>query len=182
MDQATGVTCDTNNNIFVTGVSGDNNIYDYLTIKYNPAGDTIWTAIYDSGNDDIAQDVACDDEGNPIVTGASIEAGYYDFLTIKYRGGLGVQEPFTQKALPITKIIPNHSIIGSKFIFNAPFSGYFNLEIYDCNGKREMKIYQGYLNQDAHQFSIDDLACGVHFIKIDFPKGNSTIQKLVKIK
>ncbi len=181
MDQATGVACDTNNNIFVTGVSGDNNIYDYLTIKYNPAGDTIWTAIYDSGNDDIAQDVACDDEGNPIITGASFGTSY-DFLTIKYQGGLGIQEPLTQSALPNTKITPHQSVIGSNIIFYAPFSGYFDLEIYDCNGKRIKKIHQGYLNQGAHQFSINDLASGVHFIKAASPKGNSTIQKLVKIK
>jgi hypothetical protein len=181
-DEAIGVACDTNNNIFITGVTGILDYYDYLTIKYNPAGDTIWTAIYDNGYDDVGQDITCDDEGNPIVTGASIGPGYYDFLTIKYQSGLGIQEPFTQSALPISKIIPDHSVIGSNLIFYAPFSGYFDLELYDCNGKRERKIHQGFLNQGAHRLSINDLACGVHFIKVDFPKGKSTIQKLVIIK
>lgn len=180
-DEAVGVACDTNNNIFITGVTGELDYYDYLTIKYNPAGDTIWTAIYDNGSNDAAQDVTCDDEGNPIVTGASFGT-WYDFLTIKYQGGLGIQEPFTQSPLPSTKVNPHYSIIGSNLIFYAPISGYFSLEIYDCNGKREKKIHQGFLNQGTHQFSINNIACGVHFIKVDFLKGYRTIQKLVKIK
>lgn len=183
MDEAIGVACDSNNNIFVTGVSGENSIYDYLTIKYNPAGDTIWTATYDNGDDDVAQDIACDNAGNPIVTGGSVGVNGYDFLTIKYRGGTGIEEPrFTQNALRNTPVLSHSSIRGSNIIFYAPFSGCFNLELYDCNGRQQKKIYNGYLIQGAHQFSLKDLGSGVQFIRVKFPDGNSAVQKLVLIK
>jgi len=181
-DAAAGVACDENDNIFVTGSSGSNYIYDYLTIKYNPAGDTVWTAIYDNGADDAASDVVCDDAGNPIVTGSSM-ANNYDFLTIKYRNEVGIEEPHsTQYALRNTPVLPHSSISGSKFIFYAPSAGYFNLELYDCKGIQQKKIYHGYLNQGAHHFLLKDLASGVDFIKVDSPEGNSTVQKLVLIK
>jgi len=181
-DQAFGIACDAKDNIFVTGMSGYSPYYDYLTVKYDSDGNALWTATYDYGNDDQGSDVTCDANDNPIVTGASMGFSY-DFLTIKYQGEVGIEEPrFTQKALRNSPVLPHSSISGSDFIFYAPSSGYFHLELYDCNGIQQKKVYHGYLSQGTHRFLLKDLVSGVHFIKVDFPEGNSTVQKLVLIK
>jgi hypothetical protein len=181
-DEALGVTCDANDNIFLTGVTGQMFFYDYLTVKYDSAGNVLWSATYDNGNDDEGTDVTCDSQGNPIVTGGS-QANDFDFLTIKYRGATGIEEPsFKQNALRNTPVLFHSTIDGTNIIFYAPISGCFNLELYDCNGRQQQKIYNGYLIQGAHPFSLKGLTSGVHFIKVESPEGNSAVQKLVLIK
>jgi hypothetical protein len=183
MDEAIGVDCDMNNNIFVTGVSGENDIYDYLTIKYNEAGDTIWTAIYDNGYNDIAQDIACDDAGNPIVTGGSISANGYDFLTIKYQGRTGIEEPRSkQNALRNTPVLFHSTIDGTNIIFYTPISGYFKIKLYNSTGTLEKEIYRGYLGQVAHRFSLSPLSSGVHFIKVESNCGRTAEYKLILVE
>ncbi len=61
--------------------------YDYITIKYAPNGDTLWTRRYDAGvaGWDLARGVTVDVLGNIYVTGWSDSIGTgSDALTIKY--------------------------------------------------------------------------------------------------
>lgn len=59
--------------------------YDYITIKYDFAGNTVWSMTYNSGNDDKAVDVKVDGSGNVMVTGRSESNGPdYDVTTVKY--------------------------------------------------------------------------------------------------
>lgn len=87
-DEATALAVDGNGNVYVTGYSqGSGTSYDYLTIKYAPNGDTLWTRRYNGpGNlDDYAQDLALDASGNIFVIGYSAGNGTSDdFATIKY--------------------------------------------------------------------------------------------------
>ena len=45
-DSAAAIVVDNSGNSYVTGYSMQNSMEDYLTIKYNPSGDTIWTRRY----------------------------------------------------------------------------------------------------------------------------------------
>lgn len=77
-------------NVFATGetynAGGSNN--DYITVKYSPLGDTLWSRIFNgSGNaNDIAHSIAVDDSDNVYVTGESKSASPNgdDYVTIKY--------------------------------------------------------------------------------------------------
>jgi uncharacterized delta-60 repeat protein len=89
---AYGVAVDSNNDVVVTGYSGNNEISheDYLTIKYSSAGLPLWTNSYNGPGSslDIAKAVAVDGSNNVIVTGYSYSANA-DYATIKY-SSLGI--------------------------------------------------------------------------------------------
>jgi len=78
-----------NGNVCVTGVgfeSGSTSS-EYITIKYNSNGDSIWVNRYDGPGteSDVATAIAIDDSGYVYITGESVGSnGYYDYVTIKY--------------------------------------------------------------------------------------------------
>src|SRR5574341_783342 len=73
-DAANALALDGSGNLYVTGQSdatGAN--WDYATVKYSPAGETLWSRRYNGpGNaGDLASALAVDDSGNVYVTGFS---------------------------------------------------------------------------------------------------------------
>src|SRR5574341_321829 len=85
-DLAQGLALDFQQNLYVTGYSWNGSSYDFLTVKYNSLGDTIWTKTYNgSGNGaDVAQAVSVDKLLNLYLTGYSWNGSSYDYVTIKY--------------------------------------------------------------------------------------------------
>ena len=92
-DDPRAMVLDAVGNVYVTGTSrgtggaGD----DYLTIKYDTAGNPQWTARYDGGASDDAQAIGVDGSGNVYVTGRSRIGANYDYRTVKYNAA-GVQQ------------------------------------------------------------------------------------------
>ncbi len=88
-DYGSGVVIDSSKNIIVTGLS-KNTTYDYTTIKYDQAGNLIWTAVYNSGFNDTGRDVVVDSQNNVIVTGTNLigsgggDISNRNYTTIKY--------------------------------------------------------------------------------------------------
>ena len=89
-DRAYAVAVDGNNDVIVTGFSGQGpGSADYVTIKYSSGGVPLWTNYYNGpGNDnDEATAVAVDGSNNVVVTGYSLGNGSSDdYATIKYSG------------------------------------------------------------------------------------------------
>lgn len=93
-DRANSICIDNSGNIYVTGESwGIGTFTDYLTIKYNPSGDSLWSKRYNGlGNEnDIATSIGADNSGNVYVTGESRGLINRDYTTIKYNS-LGVEQ------------------------------------------------------------------------------------------
>jgi uncharacterized delta-60 repeat protein len=88
-DWACAIEVDDSANVYVTGQSyGGLTVYnDYVTIKYNPNGDTAWLRRYNGPGSyqDLPYAMAVDALGCVYVTGESIGSGIEpDYLTIKY--------------------------------------------------------------------------------------------------
>lgn len=72
-------------NVYVTGSSGNLDSYDYLTVKYNRHGETVWVKRYDVGeNEAWASDLAVDSQGNVYVTGYANSDSERYIHTAKY--------------------------------------------------------------------------------------------------
>ena len=87
-DEGVAIAVDDNGNVYVFGNTYDlSTSNNYITIKYDSDGDTVWTRIYDGpdNSSELAHDIALDDAGNAYVTGYGYtSAGYLDYLTVKY--------------------------------------------------------------------------------------------------
>ena len=96
VDRAEDLFLDAAGNTYVTGIGlGASGNFDYVTIKYDPAGTQLWKSEYNGpGNSlDEAHAITVDGSGNVYVTGWSDggAATGYDYATIKYNSA-GVQQ------------------------------------------------------------------------------------------
>ena len=87
-DSVAALAVDGNGNVFVTGSSyGNDNHYEFGSIKYSGSGLTLWTNRYNGpGNSSAAKAAAIDSSGNVVVAGDLSNNGSSDFATIKYSG------------------------------------------------------------------------------------------------
>lgn len=87
-DQGTSLTVDEAGHVIVAGYSVHPGSHaDYVTIKYSPAGQVMWTALYNGASDssDYARTVAVDAAGSVYVAGESWAAGSgNDLVIVKY--------------------------------------------------------------------------------------------------
>jgi hypothetical protein len=74
--------------------------WGYATIKYNSAGQELWTVRYDPDADDQAAAIALDNLGNVYVTGGSGVSTDSDYVTIKYGQGATPTPTATATASP----------------------------------------------------------------------------------
>jgi hypothetical protein len=84
-DWAEDIAVDEAGFIYVTGNTNNGTDLDWLTIKYNADGDTVWARVYDSGyGEDVAQAVAVDNFDNVYVVGWTPDNTIHDWRYIKY--------------------------------------------------------------------------------------------------
>lgn len=90
-DTSYSLGLDNSGNVYVTGSSSSSSTSpyydDYLTIKYDPNGNQLWTARYNGPANrwDEASELVLDSAGNIYVTGSSEGNGTYkDYATVKY--------------------------------------------------------------------------------------------------
>ncbi|MEO0100851.1 MAG: SBBP repeat-containing protein [candidate division WOR-3 bacterium] len=86
-DSAAAVITDSAGNVYVTGYISHNGSEDFLTIKYSPNGETIWTRRYNraAGREDKGLLLNLSPNGNLFVVGyTEASNGFYDIGMVKY--------------------------------------------------------------------------------------------------
>jgi hypothetical protein len=91
LDRASAIAIDAGDNIYLTGLTVNNAVplvfdSNYVTLKYNPAGQLQWTAFYNGPNNsvDVARSIFVDNALNVYISGSSKGTSSDDFVTIKY--------------------------------------------------------------------------------------------------
>lgn len=83
-DRSIGLTLDNSSNCIITGRSNNGTNDDFVTIKYDPLGNVLWTKTLNKNYDDRPIGICSDNSGNIYVTGRSNNSADDDILTIKY--------------------------------------------------------------------------------------------------
>ncbi len=98
-DYAYDLALDNNGNIYVTGASeGAKTGLDYATLKYDPAGTMVWSAVnrYEGKKKDIARSIVVCDAGDKVFVTGSSDQGTgrkLDYLTLKIDATTGIKDP-----------------------------------------------------------------------------------------
>ncbi len=84
IDRSVAVAVDGGGNIIAAGRSSNGFDDDYAVIKYDGAGNVLWSDMYDNGGTDRITDMGLDNSGSIYVTGRSSNGNDDDFRTLKY--------------------------------------------------------------------------------------------------
>ncbi|MBK7390512.1 MAG: SBBP repeat-containing protein [Bacteroidetes bacterium] len=91
-DKGLAIVSDDDCNSYIAGTTWNGINLDYLVVKLNHKGDTVWSQAYNGTGDgeDVPVAIALDDNGNVFVTGSSIGlVTGFDFATIKLNNTTG---------------------------------------------------------------------------------------------
>lgn len=164
-DEACGIEIDSLGFIYVGGKSSD--IYqneNYVTIKYDSLGNTIWVGRYHNAtfSSDEAYSFCLDKNGNIFLSGTSREINTTGILTIKYSNTVGFEELSKESNILLT-VHPNPfqtslTIITNRSLVNA------QLLLYDEFGKEVLKIDN--INQENIFLQRNNLSDGIYFFRL----------------
>lgn len=173
-DEARSITVDDLGNVYVTGEYDAWSFHEeYLTLKYDSAGNLLWSALYNSAFDgrDRAEAIAVDDGGNVYVIGTSTGPGTSeDIALVKYDSD-GSQLWVVRYAGPSTSndVVGNLVLdpLGNVYVTGAIDNGSTNYDYitlkYDTGGTLVWEVtYDGVTNHDLARDIILDSAGNVY--------------------
>jgi uncharacterized delta-60 repeat protein len=168
-DYASGIAIDSKDNIIVIGTTfpwtiQPPNHEDFLTVKYNSDGDTLWIRQYNLTNDDGAEGIAVDKLDNIIVTGYIVgDSTGADIHVVKYNPEGDIlwtqtysngKREFGEFGVGIAIDSKNNIIVTGRTSYN--FGDYITLK-YDSSGNLIWaRTYNGGWEDCAQDVAVDD--------------------------
>ncbi|MCX6160777.1 MAG: T9SS type A sorting domain-containing protein [Ignavibacteriae bacterium] len=138
---------DRKNNVYVCGFTGTSSGYDYLTIKYDSAGNQKWAKTFNGirSGEDFAEDLVSDTLGNTYITGYAVnQPATFErsIVTIKYdstgnvlwlRDFVFPQNGYLQPVM-LTRDKYNNIYILNGYNYHQPLNAGYLLLKYNSNG------------------------------------------------
>lgn len=187
-DYGADVTADNFGNVYVTGPEAVDTLgnKDYTTIKYGPAGNTLWVRSYngETGGSDLSNIIKLDAGNNVIVTGNSPGNGQ-DIVTLKYSQIVGISQ--ISNELPgkfsLSQNYPNPFNPATTINFSIPEKTFVRLEVYNISGELAAQPVNSLLNAGFYSAALDasGLASGVYFYTLTAGNEKQT-KKMILIK
>jgi len=184
------VTIDRDRNVYVTGYLNLNsqNNQDYVTIKYDTAGNQKWIRTYNGTGsaDDEAMGLFIDNFKNVYVTGYSRNsANNLEFCTIKYAQPIGINKisEMIPDKFSLSQNYPNPFNPATVINYRLPITNFVKLVIYDAPG-REVAVLVNE-KQQAGEYQVEwnasNYASGIYFYKLSTAEFTET-KKMVLVK
>lgn len=198
VDCGNAIALDGAGNVYVTGYSYDPvTSDDYLTIKYDPAGNVQWTITYNGsgGGGDYAKAMVVDDTGTVYITGNSFggwpPSGMDDYATIKYTQSTAVAENGSRAApdqLFLNPNYPNPFSGVTEISYGVPQKTTVNISVYNSMGQYVRTLVDDIKEPGSYRIvwnGTDDigrsLARGIYFVRMT-TDGSANTEKLIRVK
>ena len=181
---------DKKQNIYVAGTSQ----YDFVTIKYNPAGEEQWVARYDlAGWYDHAIGIAVDEQENVYVSGTCYEMIMYDYnwsiiTTIKYtQTPTSIKQEINNhpKEYSLSQNYPNPFNPTTTIRYALPKESFVTLKIFNLLGQEIAALVDELMPMGEHQvqWQAGDLPSGVYLYRLEaYSLGNNNNRRYEDIK
>lgn len=166
---------------------------DFLTVKCDSFGDTLWTALYDGGFHDQTSGITIDKSGNVLVFGNSYDGypdsqptGQSDYLTIKYSSTTGVDDRNSNVLPQQFKLYPNYpnpfnpvTRIG----YSINQASHVSLKIFNILGQEITMLVNElqYPGEKTVTFDATNLPGGMYFYRLT-TGSRVEVRKMVLIK
>ncbi|MCB0726779.1 MAG: SBBP repeat-containing protein [Ignavibacteriae bacterium] len=178
------VSLDDSSNVLVTGNTSGLN---FITVKYNNAGDLKWDITYNgiggSGNSAVA--VGADHSGNVYTTGTSLgDTTGYDIAIIKYKPTtIGIENISYEvpEGYSLSQNYPNPFNPSTKLGFGISDLGFVSLKIYDVQGREVAVLVNENLSPGSYEFewNASGFTSGVYFYKLQAGQFTETKKMLL---
>ena len=173
IDLATALAVDESGNEYVTEESGSMTSFDYTTIKYTSAGDTVWVRRYNGQENsfDHAAALAVDSNENVYVTGSSFSLDRGIYTTIKYtQTPVSVEEQVSRRlsGYALKQNYPNPFNPSTRIDYDVASTSHVKLSVVNILGQEVARL----VNEEQHAgkykavFDATNLPSGVYFYKL----------------
>jgi hypothetical protein len=175
-----GISTDNNHNIYFTSLYTPPGSWfgDFLVMKCDSFGDSLWATTYDGGYDDGTRGIVVDKFGSVIVFGASMD-GYpgsqppeqADYVTIKYSPTTDFEE-ISPNVFPsqykLNQNFPNPFNGNTTIQYEISTISNVNLKIYDILGREVKTLVDEFQVAGPKTVSFDasGLPSGVYFYRL----------------
>ena len=170
-DEAFSILLDKNDYIYVSGYSQSSTFhYDYLTLKINPDGHTVWYKRFRTQNDNYAYCLNLDSAEGVFVSGeGEVEGGNSSIISVKYSQLTGIKLSGKKESENFElNNFPNPFNPVTQINFQIPTNSFIRLIVFDVSGREIETLLNEFKNKGKYKinFKSNNYSSGVYFYSL----------------
>jgi len=191
-DLGNSIMIDILGNAYTSGYSkSDITYFDFVTLKYNPGGEVLWTKKYTNPlvthGEDIVYGISIDNSNSIIISGTSqLGTNSYGITSIKYSQLTNVPNNSIsiQREFKLYQNFPNPFNPTTSIKYEMPLSAYVLIEIYNVSGVKIQTLVNENQVSGTYEVKFDgsNLSSGVYFYSLLVNENVLDTKRMVLIK